>query len=53
MLDCPALLTSIWAISLQLNPNPTGEEAKKLFTLVSLVLARNIIDKSQLVADLP
>jgi hypothetical protein len=33
--------------------NETSEEAKKLFGLISILHARNIIDKSQLLADLP
>ena len=33
--------------------NASSEEAKKLFSLISIIHARNIIDKSQLLADLP
>jgi hypothetical protein len=51
LLDISALLSAVWGLSLQMNAN--SDEAKKLFNLVSIIHARNIIDKSQLLADLP
>lgn len=50
-LDASALLSALWGVSLQMTPN--SDEAKKLFSLISLIHARNIIDKSTLLADLP
>lgn len=50
-LDASALLAALWGVSLQMTPN--SEEAKKLFSLISLIHARNIIDKCTLLADLP
>jgi len=50
-LDSCSLLAAIWAVSLQADPK--GEEAKKIFNLVILIQARNIVDRSQLLADLP
>lgn len=49
--NLPALLTAIWAYSLHLNPN--SEEAKKLFTLVSQLHGRNLVEKSLLLSELP
>jgi hypothetical protein len=50
-LDSSSLLAAIWAVSLQVDQK--GEEAKKIYNLVVLIQARNIVDRSQLLADLP
>jgi len=50
-IDVNALLTAVWGLSIQYDQK--GEDAKKLFNLVALVHARNIVDKSQLLSELP
>ena len=45
------LLAAAWAYSLYVEQ--TSEAAKRLYSIVSLLQGRNLIDKSQLMSELP
>jgi hypothetical protein len=45
------LLTALWAYSLHLDPS--SPNAKSIFSLVSQLQAKNIIEKSLLLSELP
>lgn len=50
-LDPGALLSALWGLSLQVAAG--SEDGKRLTTLVGLLNARNIVDRTQLLTDLP
>jgi hypothetical protein len=50
-LDVGALMSALWGVSLQVTPG--SEDGKRLTTLVGVLHARNIVDRGQLLTDLP